>query len=130
MYCILCLLQFQIQLAEHEHELIEMNSNSEKLRVTYNELLEFKLVLQKVNFLVNFFSYYTYLCVRDQFLHLFFFLIFTAQSHVSVLLYFPPYPKCFVIFSYSSGWLISAKPLSICYMCIFYQVHIKAIVKN
>ncbi|MBA0703283.1 hypothetical protein Goari_022957 [Gossypium aridum] len=39
--------ELEIQLAEHEHELIEMNSNSEKLRVTYNELLEFKLVLQK-----------------------------------------------------------------------------------
>lgn len=37
-----------MQLAEHEHELIEMNSNSEKLRQTYNELLEFKMVLQKV----------------------------------------------------------------------------------
>ncbi|KAE8673646.1 V-type proton ATPase subunit a1 [Hibiscus syriacus] len=37
----------QMQLAEHEHELIEMNANSEKLRQTYNELLEFKLVLQK-----------------------------------------------------------------------------------
>lgn len=42
--------EFQIQLAEHEHELIEMNSNSEKLRQSYNELLEFKLVLQKVQF--------------------------------------------------------------------------------
>lgn len=39
--------ELEIQLAEHENELIEMNSNSEKLRVTYNELLEFKLVLQK-----------------------------------------------------------------------------------
>ncbi|GAV71361.1 V_ATPase_I domain-containing protein [Cephalotus follicularis] len=37
----------EVQLAEHEHELIEMNSNSEKLRQTYNELLEFKIVLQK-----------------------------------------------------------------------------------
>ncbi|KAM7258777.1 hypothetical protein ACFE04_014518 [Oxalis oulophora] len=35
------------QLQEHEHELIEMNSNGEKLRQTYNELLEFKTVLQK-----------------------------------------------------------------------------------
>ncbi|XWS28447.1 hypothetical protein CRYUN_Cryun25bG0069800 [Craigia yunnanensis] len=39
--------ELEIQLAEHEHELIEMNSNSEKLRQTYNELLEFKMVLQK-----------------------------------------------------------------------------------
>ena len=38
----------QIQLAEHEYELIEMNSNSEKLRKSYNELLEFKIVLEKV----------------------------------------------------------------------------------
>ncbi|OIV99351.1 hypothetical protein TanjilG_17161 [Lupinus angustifolius] len=37
----------EIQLDEHEHELIEMNSNSEKLRQSYNELLEFKIVLQK-----------------------------------------------------------------------------------
>ncbi|XP_039031208.1 V-type proton ATPase subunit a1-like [Hibiscus syriacus] len=39
--------ELEIQLAEHEHELIEMNANSEKLQQTYNELLEFKLVLQK-----------------------------------------------------------------------------------
>jgi len=38
----------QTQLAEHEHEIIEMNSNSEKLQQSYNELLEFKIVLQKV----------------------------------------------------------------------------------
>ncbi|KAJ0442787.1 putative V-type ATPase, V0 complex, 116kDa subunit family [Helianthus annuus] len=30
-------------------ELIEMNANSEKLQQTYNELLEFKIVLQKVH---------------------------------------------------------------------------------
>nr|AAD21487.2 putative vacuolar proton-ATPase subunit [Arabidopsis thaliana] len=36
------------QLADHEHEVLEMNSNSEKLRQTYNELLEFKIVLEKV----------------------------------------------------------------------------------
>ncbi|CAF1863605.1 unnamed protein product [Brassica oleracea] len=42
------------QLAEHEHEVLEMNSNSEKLRLTYNELLEFKIVLQKASgFLVS-----------------------------------------------------------------------------
>ncbi|CAN0874857.1 V-type proton ATPase subunit a1 [Linum grandiflorum] len=46
--------ELEAQLAEHEHELIEMNSNSEKLRQSYNELLEFKIVLQKaVNFLVS-----------------------------------------------------------------------------
>ncbi|KAA8543992.1 hypothetical protein F0562_021831 [Nyssa sinensis] len=46
--------ELEIQLAEHEHELIEMNANSEKLRKTYNELLEFKMVLQKaVGFLVS-----------------------------------------------------------------------------
>ncbi|KAJ7980947.1 V-type proton ATPase subunit a [Quillaja saponaria] len=44
----------EIQLAEHEHELMEMNSNSEKLRQSYNELLEFKIVLQKASgFLVS-----------------------------------------------------------------------------
>ncbi|CAL5389611.1 unnamed protein product [Camellia sinensis] len=37
-----------------EHELIEMNHNIEKLRQTYNELLEFKMVLQKASgFLVS-----------------------------------------------------------------------------
>ncbi|KAF5751514.1 Vacuolar proton ATPase A1 isoform 3 [Tripterygium wilfordii] len=46
--------ELEIRLAEHEHELIEMNSNSEKLRQTYNELLEFKMVLQKASaFLVS-----------------------------------------------------------------------------
>ncbi|XP_044506444.1 V-type proton ATPase subunit a1-like isoform X1 [Mangifera indica] len=46
--------ELEMQLAEHEHELIEMNSNSEKLRQTYNELLEFKMVLQKAGgFLVS-----------------------------------------------------------------------------
>nr|GME03539.1 V-type proton ATPase subunit A1-like [Ipomoea batatas] len=40
--------ELEVQLAEHEHELIEMNANSEKLQKSYNELLEFKMVLQKV----------------------------------------------------------------------------------
>ncbi|KAK6144477.1 hypothetical protein DH2020_021297 [Rehmannia glutinosa] len=45
--------ELEIRLAEHEHELIEMNTNSEKLQQTYNELLEFKMVLQKAgDFLV------------------------------------------------------------------------------
>ncbi|KNA18565.1 hypothetical protein SOVF_069640 isoform B [Spinacia oleracea] len=39
--------ELEIRLAEHENELIETNSNSEKLQQTYNELLEFKMVLQK-----------------------------------------------------------------------------------
>ncbi|XP_022944043.1 V-type proton ATPase subunit a1-like [Cucurbita moschata] len=44
----------EIRLADHEHELIEMNSNSEKLQQSYNELLEFKMVLQKASvFLVS-----------------------------------------------------------------------------
>jgi hypothetical protein len=38
----------QVKLGEHESELHEMNSNSEKLQQSYNELLEFKLVLSKV----------------------------------------------------------------------------------
>ncbi|KAL6967357.1 V-type proton ATPase subunit a1 [Sarracenia purpurea var. burkii] len=50
----LALEELEIQLAEHEVELIEMNHNSEKLRQTYNELLEFKMVLQKAGgFLVS-----------------------------------------------------------------------------
>ncbi|CAK9314443.1 unnamed protein product [Citrullus colocynthis] len=44
----------EIRLADHEHELLEMNSNSEKLQQSYNELLEFKMVLQKASvFLVS-----------------------------------------------------------------------------
>ncbi|ONI00508.1 hypothetical protein PRUPE_6G092300 [Prunus persica] len=46
--------ELEIQLAEHEHELIEMNSNSDRLQHSYNELLEFKIVLQKASgFLVS-----------------------------------------------------------------------------
>ncbi|KAG9453327.1 hypothetical protein H6P81_006231 [Aristolochia fimbriata] len=46
--------ELESQLAEHETELLEMNANSDKLRQTYNELLEFKLVLQKAGgFLVS-----------------------------------------------------------------------------
>ncbi|XP_048444839.1 V-type proton ATPase subunit a1 isoform X1 [Pyrus x bretschneideri] len=46
--------ELEIQLAEHEHELIEMNSNSDRLQHSYNELLEFKMVLQKASgFLVS-----------------------------------------------------------------------------
>ncbi|OWM68865.1 hypothetical protein CDL15_Pgr025052 [Punica granatum] len=41
--------ELEIQLAEHEHELMEMNSNSERLRQSYNELLEFKMVLEKAS---------------------------------------------------------------------------------
>ncbi|GER34838.1 v-type proton ATPase 116 kDa subunit a isoform [Striga asiatica] len=45
--------ELEVRFAEHEHELTEMNSNSEKLQQTYNELLEFKMVLQKAgDFLV------------------------------------------------------------------------------
>ncbi|KAL5581175.1 hypothetical protein UlMin_013617 [Ulmus minor] len=46
--------ELEIQLADHEHELNEMNSNSENLRQSYNELLEFKMVLQEASgFLVS-----------------------------------------------------------------------------
>nr|GMD61377.1 V-type proton ATPase subunit A1-like [Ipomoea batatas] len=46
--------ELETQLAEHEHELIEMNANSEKLHQSYNELLEFKMILQKAGeFLVT-----------------------------------------------------------------------------
>ncbi|XP_072954271.1 V-type proton ATPase subunit a1 isoform X1 [Typha angustifolia] len=39
--------ELEVQLGEHEAELLEMNTNSEKLQQTYNELLEYKLVLSK-----------------------------------------------------------------------------------
>ncbi|OVA09925.1 ATPase [Macleaya cordata] len=46
--------ELEIRLSEHETELIEMNANSEKLQQTYNELLEFKMVLNKAGeFLVT-----------------------------------------------------------------------------
>ncbi|KAF3791363.1 V-type proton ATPase subunit a1 [Nymphaea thermarum] len=46
--------ELEVQLAEHETELLEINANSEKLHQTYNELLEFKIVLQKAGgFLVS-----------------------------------------------------------------------------
>ncbi|KAI8004338.1 V-type proton ATPase subunit a3 [Camellia lanceoleosa] len=37
----------EVKLGELEAELMEMNANSEKLQCAYNELLEYKLVLQK-----------------------------------------------------------------------------------
>ncbi|XP_065882276.1 V-type proton ATPase subunit a2-like [Euphorbia lathyris] len=37
----------EVKLGELEAELLEMNSNNEKLERTYNELVEYKLVLQK-----------------------------------------------------------------------------------
>ncbi|XP_061350692.1 V-type proton ATPase subunit a3-like [Gastrolobium bilobum] len=39
----------EIKLAELEAELLEINANNEKLQHTYNELLEYKLVLEKVS---------------------------------------------------------------------------------
>lgn len=44
--------ELEARLGEHEHELLEMNTNSDKLKQTYNELLEFKLVLSKVTSLL------------------------------------------------------------------------------
>ncbi|KAK8968883.1 Vacuolar proton ATPase a1 [Platanthera guangdongensis] len=46
--------ELEVLLGEHEAELLEMHTNSEKLQQTYNELLEFKLVLLKAGvFLVS-----------------------------------------------------------------------------
>ncbi|KAL9993009.1 putative V-type ATPase, V0 complex, 116kDa subunit family [Helianthus debilis subsp. tardiflorus] len=39
--------ELEVKLGELESELIEMNANTEKLQRAYNELLEYKLVLQK-----------------------------------------------------------------------------------
>ncbi|KAK1427281.1 hypothetical protein QVD17_15964 [Tagetes erecta] len=39
--------ELEVKLGELETELIEMNANTEKLQRAYNELLEYKLVLQK-----------------------------------------------------------------------------------
>ncbi|GAU34921.1 hypothetical protein TSUD_312520 [Trifolium subterraneum] len=38
----------EVKLAELETELLEINANNEKLQHTYNELVEYKLVLEKV----------------------------------------------------------------------------------
>lgn len=38
----------QVKLAELEAELTEMNANGEKLQRSYNELVEYKIVLRKV----------------------------------------------------------------------------------
>jgi len=43
--------RLEAELANYEHELIEMNANSDQLQLTYNELLEFKMVLQKVYYI-------------------------------------------------------------------------------
>lgn len=47
LYCI-SLGGVQAKLGELEMELIEINTNNEKLQSTYAELLEYKIVLQKV----------------------------------------------------------------------------------
>ena len=39
---------FQVKLGDLEAELVEINANGEKLQRSYNELAEYKLVLQKV----------------------------------------------------------------------------------
>ncbi|XP_077225892.1 V-type proton ATPase subunit a2-like isoform X2 [Tasmannia lanceolata] len=41
--------ELEIKLGEHEAELIEIIANTEKLQRTHNELLEYKLVLEKVS---------------------------------------------------------------------------------
>lgn len=42
-----------MKLGDLEAELSEMNANNEKLQRTYNELVEYKLVLQKVSNLAS-----------------------------------------------------------------------------
>lgn len=39
---------YQVKLGELEAELVEINANGEKLQRNYSELVEYKLVLQKV----------------------------------------------------------------------------------
>jgi len=41
-------LPFQVKLEELEAELVEINANNDKLQRSYNELVEYKLVLEKV----------------------------------------------------------------------------------
>ncbi|KAG8377862.1 hypothetical protein BUALT_Bualt08G0077600 [Buddleja alternifolia] len=41
--------ELEVKLGEYEAELLEMNANSEKLQRSYNELLEYKLVLEKAS---------------------------------------------------------------------------------
>lgn len=66
MILIRSIISFQVKLGELEAELVEMNANGDKLQRSYNELAEYKLVLQKVLILV--FSvliaaYLSYLCL-------------------------------------------------------------------
>lgn len=44
------IISFQVKLGELEAELVEINANGDKLQRSYNELAEYKLVLQKVLF--------------------------------------------------------------------------------
>ncbi|KAK4429319.1 V-type proton ATPase subunit a2 [Sesamum alatum] len=41
--------ELEVKLGEYEAELLEMNANTEKLQRSYNELLEYKLVLEKAS---------------------------------------------------------------------------------
>ena len=41
-------LPFQVKLEELEAELVEINANNDKLQRSYDELVEYKLVLEKV----------------------------------------------------------------------------------
>lgn len=48
---------FQVKLGELEAELSEINANNDKLQRSYNELMEYKLVLEKV-YILSFFTQY------------------------------------------------------------------------
>ncbi|TYK05699.1 40S ribosomal protein S20-2 [Cucumis melo var. makuwa] len=41
---------YQVKVGELETELVEINANNAKLRCSYNELVEYKLILQKVTY--------------------------------------------------------------------------------
>ena len=50
---ILSFIALQVKVGELETELVEINANNAKLQCSYNELVEYKLILQKVTLCRN-----------------------------------------------------------------------------
>lgn len=57
MPCFRFLSPYQVKLGELEAELVEINANNDKLQRSYNELIEYKLVLDKVTFVFFYFRF-------------------------------------------------------------------------
>ena len=87
----------QIKLGELEAELIEMNANSEKLQRAYNELLEYKLVLQKVCIFLTTFE-------NRWFKPVFFFMVFKVVFQNCLLFIIQLHIKCLCFSTISNVW--------------------------